>query len=400
MRLRKGAVAAVIALLTAGLAACGSGGSSGTSTSSSANTKGPYVIGFMDALTGAVSVPGVMDPIDLAVKEINAAGGIDGRQVVVKGYDTGITASGALSATRLALSQGVNALIGYEIDAGLTASFPLIKQADIPVLTLGEGPTTSQGALGSNLAWSVTVQSDEEANISAQYFANTLHVTTLGLSNSQDANPVEGNQYVEQYAKQMGISKFVNESFPETVTDLTAQVLDLKGVSAIEEWAYPQNDALLVRQLYQNGEGNIPVMLSTGGSYEWETRAIPANETAHLTYVSACAGLYNSGNSVAAAFTKNLEAAYPSITWPETYQPGIYDAVYILKQAIESAKSFSTSAIVAQLGTLTYNGVCGTYHANADGALLNQLSVVSLANYQPKILKTYSNLTSSYKALG
>ena len=32
--------------------------------------------------------------------------------------------------------------------------------------------------------------------------------------------------------------------------------------------------------------------------------------------------------------------------------------------------------------------------------MLNQLSVVSLANYQPKILKTYSNLTSSYSALG
>jgi len=401
MRLRTGAVAAVVALLTASVAACGSsGGSSSSSSSSSASTKGPYVIGFMNILSGPASIPGETDPIELAATQINAKGGIDGRQVEIKSYDVGLTATTALTATRLALSQGVDALIGYPIDAGLTASFPLIKQADIPVLTLGEGPTTSQGALKSNIAWSVTVQSDEEANISAQYFEDTLHATSIGLTNSEDANPVEGNQYVEQYSKQLGISHFVNEQYPETVTDLTAQVLDIKSVSADEQWGYPQNDALLVRQMYQNGEGNIPVMLSTAGSYEWGTRAIPANETAHITYVSSCAGLYDPANSVAAAFTKSLHTAYPSIVYPETYQPGTYDAAFILAQAIEAGKSFGTSSITAQLKTLTYQGVCGTYHANADGAMLNQLSVVSLANYQPQILKTYSNLTSSYSALG
>ena len=114
----------------------------------------------------------------------------------------------------------------------------------------------------------------------------------------------------------------MNEQYPETVTDLTAQVLDLKNASVVEQWGYPQNDALLIRQMYQNGEGHMPVMLSTAGSYEWGTHAIPANETAHVTYVSACAGLYDPGNSVAAAFTKALHTAYPSIVFPETYRPG------------------------------------------------------------------------------
>lgn len=398
MRLRRGAVLAGLALLAAGLTACGSSGNPGSSPSS-AGTKGPYVIGFMNILSGPASVPGESDPIDLAAKQLNAKGGIDGRQVVIKAYDVGLTASTALTATRLALSQGVDALIGYPIDAGLTASIALIKQANVPVLTLGEGPTTSQGALKTDLAWSTTVQSDEEANISAQYFKDTVHATTVGLTNSEDANPVEGNQYVEQFSKQLGITNFVNEQYPETVTDLTAQVLDIKNVSVVEQWGYPQNDALLVRQMYQNGEGSIPVMLSTAGSYEWATHAIPANETAHITYVSACAGLYDPGNSVAAAFTTALHTAYPSIAYPETYQPGTYDAPFILAQAIEAGKSFDTSSITSQLKTLTYQGVCGTYHANADGSMLNQLSVVSLANYQPKILKTYSNLTSSYSAL-
>ena len=134
MRLRRGAVLAGLALLAAGLTACGSSGNSGSS-SSSASTKGPYVIGFMNILSGPASVPGESDPIDLAAKQLNAKGGIDGRQVEIKAYDVGLTASAALTATRLALSQGVDALIGYPIDAGLTASIGLIKQANVPVLT-------------------------------------------------------------------------------------------------------------------------------------------------------------------------------------------------------------------------------------------------------------------------
>ncbi len=398
--MRRGAMAvAGTALLAAGLAACSSGGGSGSTSNSSNNSSGPYVVGYMSILSGPDAVPGGTDLINMAAAQINAAGGIDGRKVVIKDYDVGLDASSALTATRLAVSQGVNALIGYPIDAGLTASIGLIKQADIPVLDEGEGPTTSQGALGTDLAWSTTVQSDEEANLAAQYFANVLHVTTLGLSNSEDANPVEGNQYVEQYAKQDGIKNFVNEQFPETVTDLTAQVLDLKNASAIEEWAYPQNDALLVRQLYQNGEGSIPVMLSTGGAYVPATHSIPANETAHITYVSNCGTLYE-GTPQASAFLTQLKSAYPAIAaYPETYGPQEYDSLYILKDAIEAGKSFDTSDIVAQLKTLSYTGVCGTYHANSSGALLNQLEVVSLANNTPKVLKTYSNLQSSYSAL-
>jgi branched-chain amino acid transport system substrate-binding protein len=399
MRLRTDATVAGLAAVAVALAIYGS--SSGAASARTANTSGPFVVGFMNALSGPVSLPGTMDPIELAAKQINAQGGILGRKVVVKGYDTNITASGALSATRLALSQGVDALVGYEIDAGLTASFPLIRQMDVPVLTLGEGPTTSQGALDSDLAWSIAVQSDEEAYISAVYFRTVLHGTTVGLSNSEDANPVEGNQYVQQYAQQQGIHNFVHEQYPESVTDLTAQVLGLKNASVDEQWGYPQNDALLIRQMYQNGEGNIPVMLSTAGAYEWGTHAIPQNETAHVTYVSSCTGLYDSKNQTAQSFEQKLHASYPKIpvASAETYQPDSYDALFILRQAIEEAHSFATPDVTAKLKTLTYNGVCGTYHANSTGAMLNQLSVVSLANYQPKILKVYSNLPSSYKGL-
>lgn len=400
MRLRTDVTVAGLAVVAAALAIYGS--SSGPASAGSADTRGgPFVVGFMDALSGPASIPGTMDPIELAATQINAQGGILGRKVVVKGYDTNITASGALSATRLALSQGVDALVGYEIDAGLTASFPLIRQMDVPVLTLGEGPTTSQGALGSDLAWSVAVQSNEEAYIAAAYFKNALHATTVGLSNSEDANPVEGNQYVQQFAQQQGIHSFVHEQYPESVTDLTAQVLGLKNASAVEQWAYPQNDALLIRQMYQNGEGSVPVMLSTGGAYEWGTRAIPQNETAHVTYVSSCTGLYDSKNQTARSFEQKLHASYPAIpaSTAETYGPDTYDALFILRQAIEEAHSFNTPDITAKLKTLTYQGVCGTYHANSTGAMLNQLSVVSLANYQPKILKVYSNLPSSYKGL-
>jgi branched-chain amino acid transport system substrate-binding protein len=396
MRLPTSVTTGALAVLAVALAAFGANVNSVSAVTDT--TSGPYVIGYMTELTGAGATPGDTDSVQLAVQQINAAGGIDGRKVVLRLYDTGMTASAALAATRLAISQHVDALIGYAIDDGLTASMPLIEQADIPVIDEGEGPTTSQGELGSHLAWSVSVQSDEEAEITAEYFVRTLHATSIGLANSEDVNPVEGNAYIRRYAQGLGVRSFTSEQYPYTVTDLTAQVLDLRSTNAISQWGYPQNDALLIRQLYQNGEGNIPVMLATGGSYQLEIHAIPPAQTSRISYVSACADLYTS-DPADTAYVKALHKMAPSIVYPEIYSPGAYDAVFILKQAIAQGHSFATADIVDQLRTLTYHGVCGTYHANLTGALLNQLSIVSIAGYQPKVLKTYDNLASSYSAL-
>ena len=74
-----------------------------------------YVIGFMGPLTGDNANYGIRcnNATQLAVSEINAAGGINGKQLVVIAENTLGTTEGAIAAyEKLVYSDGVCAIVG------------------------------------------------------------------------------------------------------------------------------------------------------------------------------------------------------------------------------------------------------------------------------------------------
>src|SRR4051812_21590571 len=119
-RLAKGVLLAAVALLVAPAAA-----QDGTK------------IGVPTGLSGANSVvaPSVVQSSELAVEEINAAGGILGKKVELEVADDGSGAAGAQKAAdSLIFQKKVNAVISMQASAALNGMLPIVSRGRVPYI--------------------------------------------------------------------------------------------------------------------------------------------------------------------------------------------------------------------------------------------------------------------------
>ena len=108
----------------------------GTARPAIANTE-PIRIGYLPALTGASSSTGIgiNRGVELAIKEINANGGVDGRQIELITRDTQSDPTKAVNgATELTRGQQVHAVFGPLNSGESLAVVPLLARMNVPQL--------------------------------------------------------------------------------------------------------------------------------------------------------------------------------------------------------------------------------------------------------------------------
>ena len=109
---------------------------SGIARPAIANTE-PIRIGYLPALTGASSSTGIgiNRGVELAVKEINASGGVNGRQIELITRDTQSDPTKAVNgATELSRGQQVHAVFGPLNSGESLAVVPLLARMNVPQL--------------------------------------------------------------------------------------------------------------------------------------------------------------------------------------------------------------------------------------------------------------------------
>lgn len=98
----------------------------------------PILIGHYGSLTGAQATFGIStsNGIKLAIKEFNAAGGLNGRMIELREYDTkGDTREAGTVVQRLVSRDKVAAVLG-EVASGLSlAGAPICQQAGVPMIS-------------------------------------------------------------------------------------------------------------------------------------------------------------------------------------------------------------------------------------------------------------------------
>ncbi len=106
-----------------------------------AQSSGPIKIGVLTALSGAQEFIGnfVLTGAQIAVDQINAAGGIDGRQVELEVRDDGNAPASATTVARELIGAGVHLQLGTISSAIALAMGPLMQQEGGITLTAGAG---------------------------------------------------------------------------------------------------------------------------------------------------------------------------------------------------------------------------------------------------------------------
>jgi branched-chain amino acid transport system substrate-binding protein len=379
--------AAALVLTACGSSASGDGGSAG-STGGSAS-KDPIKVALMIPIAASPTTADIYtDPAKMAVDEINAAGGIDGRKLSLQSYDAGFDAEGAIKAMTKAVADGVGLVVGLPVADQVLAVRPLLDRAKIPLLYLGGGFAAGydpKSATGSS-EWSFRVGPPSELTVNAgvQYAVKKLNAPKIGLILRGDASQETSTQQAQAGAKAADGQITATRSIPTTSTDVTTQTLAMQGTDAIFTTDYVAEIAAILKAVKQQGL-NVPVITGQTGMTVYLQKVAP--DLIHTMFSSAPCNMFDPYNDKAKKWVTDFQAKYNFM--PDPNSSTTYDAFYLFKQALQHAKGQTGAPLLKQLESIKMNGVCAPYAVNKQHFMSQSEVVISFAGDTPKTVATY-----------
>jgi urea transport system substrate-binding protein len=333
----------------------------GTMLATSAFAEDTIKIGVPVGLSGANSViaPAIVQSSELAVEEINAAGGILGRKLELHVADDGSGAAGAQKAfDSLVFQKEVNAIIATETSAARNAGLPIVAKGDIPYIyaSFYEGRSCSP-----NLYVNGWVPEQQVPPV-VDYFLKTQNAKKFFLVGSDYAFGRGMLEFARAYITKAGGEVVGEEYLPMEGTDWTAIITKLKGSGAdalITSTAGGTPNVTLTKQLRAAGVtlpyGNLAVDEGTAKSMGADAAGI----FIAASYVTSIDSPAN--KSFLAAIEKKFGT---ELRTPNDLSVPQYEAVYLYKAAVEKAGTTDTAAVLEALPQVSYTGPRGVITMN------------------------------------
>lgn len=328
-------------LLIGILAGCGSDGEEGTSTESKGGDT--IKIGANLELSGGVASYGTSeaDAIDLAIEEINAAGGIDGKQIELIKVDNKSDAAEATNAAiKLTSQDKVVAIIGAATSGNSVAQVQIATDTKTPMISpSGTSTTVTVGEDGkvNPFTFRTAFIDPFQGTVAANFAANELKVKTAAVyaDNASDYAKGLAAAFIKDF-EAAGGKIVAEESYVAKDTDFRSNLTRIK--SANPEFVfipgYYEEVGLIVKQARELGI-TVPLMGADG----WDSPTLvdlagadALNNTFIITAYSS-----EDPDGKAKEFSDNFEKKYGKV--PNSFNALGYDTVYLLKDAIERAGS-------------------------------------------------------------
>ena len=324
----------VAAMAVTALTGCGR-----NSGSSSKKDADKYYIGGIGPTTGATAIYGtaVKNGAQIAVDEINAAGGINGKQIEYRFEDDQNDAEKAVNAYNTLKDWGMQMLVGTTTTApciavaGKTASdnlFQITPSASAPsVLSSGNG----------NI-FQVCFTDPNQGIASAQYIAENKLAKKIGIIyDSSDVYSSGIEEKFEAEAKTQGLNIVSKAAFTaDSKTDFGTQLQKAKdaGADLLFLPIYYQEASIILKQA--DTMGYKPKFFGVDGMdgiltvENFDTKL--AEDVMLLTPFAA-----DAKDKTVQNFVKTYKEKYEDT--PNQFAADSYDAVYALKAAIEESKA-------------------------------------------------------------
>jgi urea transport system substrate-binding protein len=334
----------------------------GAALSSQAAAQEPIRIGVPVGLSGANSVvaPSVVQSTELAVEEINAAGGILGRPVEIIVADDGSGAQGAQRAfDSLIFQNKVDVLISMETSAARNAGLPIVNRGQVPYIytSFYEGRSCSPWMYVN--AW---VPEQQVAPI-VDHFRNELGAQTFFLVGSDYAFGRGMLEFTRAYIEANGGTVVGEEYLPMDGTDWTSIISALRTANPdalITSTAGGAPNVTLTKQLRAAGVtipyGNLAVDEGTARDMGPDAEGIFISGS----YVTSIGSPENQAFLAAMA-----EKFGDDLRTPNDLSVPQYEAVYLYKLAVEKAGSTEGQAVIDALDDVAFTGPRGNIQMNA-----------------------------------
>lgn len=316
----------------------------------------PIKIGVAVGLSGANSVvaPAVVQSSQLAVEQINASGGILGRQVQLEITDD---ASGAVGAQKaydtLVFQNNVDAIISMETSAARNAALPIVARGKKPFIytSFYEGRSCSPWMHVNG--W---VPEQQVAPV-VDYFLKSKRAKTFYLVGNDYAFGRGMLEFTKKYIEQHGGKVVGEEYLPIDGTDWTPILSKIRSAhpdALISATAGGAPNVSLAKQIKGSG-----LTLPYGNLAIDEGTAKSMGDAATGTYMSASylTSIDTAGNK---AFLEAMDKRFgKDIKTPNELSEPQYEAFFLYKAAVEKAGSTDSSKVVKALDQVSFDGPRG-----------------------------------------
>ena len=354
----------VAALSTALLAGCG-----GEKKDSAAANTDKYVIGASFELTGNVANYGksTLSGLKLAVDQVNKAGGVNGKQlVVVESDNKSEPAESGNSVTKLITQDKVVAVVGPATSGCVFAATPVVTSNKVPLIApcaTAPAITVDNGQVKEFIFRACFID-PFQGRVMAEFADKTLGVKNVAILHDASSDYSKGLAEVfEKTLNEKGGKVVAKEAFLAKDIDFKAALTKIKAANpeAIYIPGYYEEVAKIIKQTREIGL-NVPLIGCDG----WDSPKlveIAGPEALNNTYFSSAFSVQDQTESVQ-KFIADYKAMYqkdPDIFCMQGYNAGLVLAD-ALKRAGDGADGTKLAAAIAATkdlpvasGKLTYD---------------------------------------------
>jgi branched-chain amino acid transport system substrate-binding protein len=337
--------------------------------------------------TGATAGTNAKNGIELAVKEINAAGGILGRKLETLVNDTQSNPGVAKGLATKAVDDEVFAVLGPTFSGSVLVSMAETRRAEVPNFTGGEATSITQQ--GNPYIFRTSFTQASSMPKVARYIAATLKAKTVAVMFVNNDFGKGGRDAFVKSAEASGLKVAADISTESGQVDFAAPVLRAKQSNADVLFVYTNEEesARALRELRKQGWSKLVIGETT----------LTGQKVIDLAGEAANGAIAHVGLTVDAptpamrAFRSKFEKEYKYVSDHNGIKG--YTSVYMLKAAIEKVGKFDRVAVAKALHGLTITvakepGVLMDVSIDANGDLDRESFIVEVKNGKQEVRET------------
>jgi branched-chain amino acid transport system substrate-binding protein len=318
------------------------------------------VIGVSTAQTGPAAVAAEWElwGVNLAIEEINAAGGVLGRKLEVLVMDNKCNPSEAVNVANKLVEAKVVAIEGAHCSSGHLASMKIIQDAKIPMITgIASNPqiTALSGKGGNDYAFRISASDTAMMDALGTYLGDKKPFKTVAIVAEDSDFGRGGADAFKAVAGKAGIQIVSTDIHPQNTPDFTSILtrLQQRRPDAIAVFQLGGDAINFLRQAMQVG-----VHIPYTGRIELGGRNQPIIEAGGMEKsVSAWQYSALADSPQNKAFAAKIKAKHNSEPYLQTWAG--YDCIRVIAQAIKEAGSTDGTKIKDAMKAMTFTNVMG-----------------------------------------
>ncbi|WP_225411709.1 ABC transporter substrate-binding protein [Stigmatella hybrida] len=363
------------------------GGAAAKAPEAPPSTSDTILIGGVGSLTGNEATFGISarSGIEMAIQEANAAGGVKGKKLAVRVYDSqGKPEEAAQAVTRLIAQDKVAVIIGEAASSVSLAMAEKAQPAQVPMISYSS--TAPEVTQKGDYIFRVCFIDPFQGLVMAKFAKENLKVSKVAiLTDNKSAYSLGLADVFSAKFKEMGGEITGTESYSKGDTDFRAQLTAMKRSKpdAVFVPGYYTDVGIIARQARELG---MKVPLLGGDGWDSDKLFELGGSAVEGSYFSNHYAADNP-DPVLKVFIEKYQKAYGSV--PDTVAALAYDATLVAVDAMKRAPDLSGPALRdAIAATKDFPGVAGKITLNAQRDAEKQAVVLKVEGGKTKFVTT------------